>query len=139
MWRCFGLIVCAAVLSHPSLGYGQSKLFPDLNSDLLGGPGAEEENPVSVTALFTSAKDGRTGELYITAEMAKGWHIYSITQKRGGPIRTKIKLEDGPFKLTGDFKASPAPKVHIDQGSLGRVGAGRARRPRYLGRPGRVR
>ncbi|HVX63187.1 MAG TPA: protein-disulfide reductase DsbD domain-containing protein, partial [Pirellulales bacterium] len=112
MWRYFGLIVCAAVVSHPSLGFGQSKLFPNLKSDGLGG---EEENPVSVTALFTSAKDGRTGEIYVTAEMAEGWHIYSITQKRGGPIRTKIKLEDGPFKLTGDFKASPAPKAHIDQ------------------------
>ena len=27
--------------------------------------------------------------------IAAGWHIYSLTQKTGGPVRSKITVESG--------------------------------------------
>jgi thiol:disulfide interchange protein/DsbC/DsbD-like thiol-disulfide interchange protein len=69
-----------------------------------------------VEAEFHVKPGSQTGQLAITAEMEEGWHIYSITQPPGGPIRTKIKLDQSPdFRLTGDFKPAPAPKSHVDQ------------------------
>ncbi len=113
--RCFGLALCAVLLTHPGVVLAQNDLFSNLKGDILGGPGGGAENPVSVEAQFTADKDGRTGQLRVTAEIAEDWHIYSITQRKGGPIATKIKLDDGPYKLTGNFKASPPPKKHIDK------------------------
>ena len=113
--RCFGLALCAGLLAHPGGVLAQNDLFSDLKADVLGGLGGGVENPVSVEAQFTANKDGRTGQLRVTAEIEEGWHIYSITQPKGGPIATKIKLDDGPYKLTGDFKASPQPKKHVDK------------------------
>jgi hypothetical protein len=115
IWRGFSLILCAVALGQPAITLGQEDLFSGLKPNVLGGPGAGSKNPVSVEAEFTAAAGGKSGELRVTAKIAKGWHIYSMTQPKGGPIATKIKLAPGPFKATGDFKASPAPKSHIDQ------------------------
>ena len=41
---------------------------------------------VSVKAVFTAPAEGQPARLYVTAEIKKGWHIYSITQPKGGPI-----------------------------------------------------
>lgn len=114
MWRGFGLLLCAAVASHAAISFGQDDFFSGLNANVIGGAG-DAKHPVSAEAEFTAAAGGRTGQLRITAKIAKGWHIYSMTQPKGGPIATKIKLTPGPYKTTGDFKASPAPKSHIDK------------------------
>jgi len=74
------------------------------------GAGGEEE-VVTVSAQFTAPEGDRTGRLFITAEIKKNWHIYSITQAPGGPVRTQITLDPSPdFELVGEFRASPAPK-----------------------------
>src|SRR5215469_2692567 len=73
--------------------------------------GVDADSLVKVSASFNVEKDGRKGRLVITAEVADEWHIYSITQAAGGPIATQIKLgRSSDYKVTGDFKASPAPK-----------------------------
>ncbi|HEV3341872.1 MAG TPA: protein-disulfide reductase DsbD domain-containing protein, partial [Pirellulales bacterium] len=70
---------------------------------------------VTVSAAFNVEKDGRKGRLVITAEVADEWHIYSIAQAPGGPIRSEIKLKSSAdYKLTGQFQPSPAPKTHVD-------------------------
>ncbi|HEX5444880.1 MAG TPA: protein-disulfide reductase DsbD domain-containing protein, partial [Pirellulales bacterium] len=104
---------CAAALSLlPAQAWAQAGF---LGLDLGGGTSAPADDPVSVEAVFTAEPDGRTGTLYITATMADGWHIYSITQAPGGPIRTNLKLDKSDrFRLAGDFKPDPAPRKHVD-------------------------
>jgi len=69
---------------------------------------------VSMTAKILPATDKLPARLSITAAIDEGWHIYSVTQAKGGPRPTKFKLEESEdFKLSGDFTADPAPVVHV--------------------------
>jgi DsbC/DsbD-like thiol-disulfide interchange protein len=76
---------------------------------------ATARRPVVISARFSPASNDRPALLCITAKMAPGWHVYSITQPAGGPQRTKIALkESADYKLAGEFHASPTPKSHVD-------------------------
>jgi suppressor for copper-sensitivity B len=89
-----------------------------LNFDgLAGGLVPDEQSePVSLQAEFTAANGANPGRLYITAKIRPGWHIYSLTQAPGGPVRTKISIPPSPdFKLIGDFTSSPAPLRHKEE------------------------
>jgi len=69
--------------------------------------------PVMVEARIAPASQGRPAQLVVTADVAGGWHIYSLTQKRGGPVPSKITIESGAgFKLAGEFSPSAAPDAH---------------------------
>lgn len=82
----------------------------------VASPSGDNDAVVTVNASFSADKKTRAGEVSITAEMADGWHIYSITQAPGGPIRTKIKMaKNTGFKLTGDFEPSEPPKTRVDE------------------------
>ena len=73
------------------------------------------EAAVTVKAEFTTPAGDKPGRLFITAELADGWHLYSLTQKPGGPIKTKIKLDESrDFKLAGEFKPFPEPQRKIE-------------------------
>lgn len=116
--RNVGWGLCAALVCLPPTARGQEAQpafdLQGLNANVIGRAGRNEK-PVAVEASFNVAPGAQTGELAITAKIDKGWHIYSITQKRGGPIRTQIKLpKSDDYKLTGEFKPSPAPKSHVD-------------------------
>jgi DsbC/DsbD-like thiol-disulfide interchange protein len=68
---------------------------------------------LKVSARFAPAADGKPARLFITADVEKGWHIYSLTQPKGGPLASKIKLSPSDeFKITGDFNAWPKAKSH---------------------------
>ncbi len=70
------------------------------------------DHQISVSARFTIDGSGRKGRLAITAEMAPGWHVYSLTQRPGGPQRTEIRLEpSGQFRLAGAFASDKPPEV----------------------------
>ncbi len=63
-----------------------------------------ENDIASVSARFTAS------DLFITAAIKPGWHIYSITQPPGGPLATKIKLAPSDaFRVVGDFQAGTPP------------------------------
>jgi suppressor for copper-sensitivity B len=95
-----------------SLASAQTGLFDNLQG---AQAPANTEPLVTVSAAFTADKGSREGQLAITADIAQSWHIYSITQPPGGPVRSKIKLDESPdFKVTGDFKPSVSPKKHVD-------------------------
>jgi suppressor for copper-sensitivity B len=84
--------------------------------DLLGGSGLNfssgEEGDLQVSASVAKAERGQPAQLVITAEIPEGWHTFSVTQPAGGPLKTKIKLDASKdFKVAGDFRADPAPKV----------------------------
>jgi DsbC/DsbD-like thiol-disulfide interchange protein len=79
------------------------------------GSAATARRPVVISARFSPGSDDRPALLCITAKIAPGWHVYSITQPVGGPQRTKIALkESAVLKLAGEFHASPKPKSHVD-------------------------
>ncbi|MEO8578756.1 MAG: protein-disulfide reductase DsbD N-terminal domain-containing protein [Gemmatimonadales bacterium] len=58
---------------------------------------------------------GRTVAITVQADIAKGWHIYSINQKPGGPIPLRLELI-GPADLSirGLIKA-PKPELKFDE------------------------
>jgi DsbC/DsbD-like thiol-disulfide interchange protein len=57
---------------------------------------------------------GRTAPISVRADIAEGWHIYSLTQKPGGPIPLSIRLL-GPADVVvrGVIKA-PQPERQFD-------------------------
>jgi DsbC/DsbD-like thiol-disulfide interchange protein len=65
-------------------------------------------SPLEVTA-------GRTVPIRLQADIATGWHIYSLTQKPGGPIPLTIQLVDaGDVIVRGIIKA-PQPESAFDK------------------------
>ena len=68
---------------------------------------------VEVSAQIVPSNGGQHAELQITAKVQPGWHIYSITQKSGGPKPTKINLvASDQYRLLGQFVAVPPATVH---------------------------
>ena len=58
---------------------------------------------------------GRTVPVTVQANIAKGWHIYSLTQPSGGPIPLRIAVEGAPdVTLRGLIKA-PKPEKYFDK------------------------
>ena len=109
-----GLVVLLAVALAPA----QDTKPPILNQlEGLGGPfaGGAAAGKVTATATLQGSADPRRATLFITAEIAEGFHIYSITQKPGGPITSKIMLDpSSDFKLAGQVVAQDKPKSHVD-------------------------
>lgn len=90
----------AAQTDLPDFDFGKSAF----------GQRSGDDSPVTLQAEFTAAKDEQPARLFITAKIKSGWHIYSITQPPGGPIRTEIKLAPSDqYKLTGEFQSHPKP------------------------------
>lgn len=76
-------------------------------------PGGNET--LTVTAQFTRAAEDEPARLYVTAKIDDGWHVYSLTQPKGGPLPSKIKLtKSDDFRLTGEFKSHPKAETHTD-------------------------
>jgi len=58
---------------------------------------------------------GLTVPVTVRAEIAKGWHIYSLTQKPGGPIPLRIELLGAAdVQVRGVIKA-PKPQRLFDK------------------------
>ena len=101
----------------PSMASGQTSLglegFRGVEGlEGLQGSGGTEGNELKVSASFTSQGNGK-GMLAVTAEIAPGWHVYSVTQKSGGPPPLKFILRPSrEFKLAGDWQPEKPPKVH---------------------------
>lgn len=84
----------------------------ELDSLLPGGRSSSGEK-MTVSAQFAPGAGGAPARLFVIAEFQPGWHAYSITQPKGGPIRTTIKLEDSrEYQLAGEFAADPPPESH---------------------------
>src|SRR5687768_18457521 len=71
-------------------------LLPLLLVPLLASSSAPPLKPVRWTLTGGSGAravpSGRTVDVTIEADIEKGWHIYSLTQKPGGPIPLRIQL-----------------------------------------------
>jgi thiol:disulfide interchange protein len=78
-----------------------------------GSADAQDAAKLTVKAAIEPADGKRPAKLVIAAQIAPGWHTYSITQAPNGPIRSKIKLSpSSDYRLLGDFTVSPAAEVH---------------------------
>lgn len=58
---------------------------------------------------------GRTVPLTLEAQIAKGWHIYSLTQKPGGPIPLRIELVGAADVLVRGIIKAPQPDRAFDK------------------------
>ncbi len=58
---------------------------------------------------------GRTVPLTLQADIAKGWHIYSLSQKPGGPIPLRIELVGAADVLVRGVIKAPEPDRAFDK------------------------
>ena len=71
---------------------------------------ANMNDPVTIEAQFKVHPASNTGLIEVTAQIAKGWHIYSVKQPEGA-IATKITLgENKAATLAGKFTPDREPK-----------------------------
>jgi hypothetical protein len=83
---------------------------------------------------------GRTVPLLVDAEIAKGWHMYSLTQKPGGPIPLRLQLVGGADVLVRGIIRAPKPDRVFDKnfGMETEFYSGNARFAIPVGVPGRT-
>jgi len=62
-----------------------------------------------------SVVTGRTVRITVQAEIAKGWHIYSLTQKPGGPIPLRLELVGPADVLMRGVIDAPKPDRTFDK------------------------
>lgn len=105
-------VVLAAAL--PAVGqYSLGEANP--SGGLFDFDSGGDKSVVSVQGTFTAPADGEPGELFVIANIAPSWHIYSITQPPGGPIATQIMVDLPPgVRLTGDFRPSVEPDKKLE-------------------------
>ena len=58
---------------------------------------------------------GRTVPITLQAEIAKGWHIYSLTQKPGGPIPLRLELIGAADVVVRGVINAPKPERTFDK------------------------
>ncbi|TWU55104.1 protein-disulfide reductase DsbD family protein [Rubripirellula reticaptiva] len=107
----FGTSFASETTAQDDFGPG-SDVFPNFS---LGGFGASANvaEPVTLQAKYFVDASGR-GMLEVEATIAPTWHVYSTTQKSGGPLRTKIAIKSpSEIKLVGDFVPSVEPSKSI--------------------------
>jgi thiol:disulfide interchange protein DsbD len=75
--------------------------------------------PVKWTVVGGSAPrevvSGRTVPLTLQADIAKGWHLYSLTQKPGGPKPLRIELVGAADVLIRGVIKAPQPERTFDK------------------------
>ncbi len=90
-------------------------------ADGLAQFGIENAPRVTATGEFQMKSGSKTeGVVSITATVVEGFHIYSVTQKKGGPLPTVISLVDleSGIKLGGFTPDQPA-EIHQYEAAYG--------------------
>lgn len=94
------------------------KLLPLLVIPLVAATCRAPEKPVRWTLVGNDTRSVAAGEnvdIALEAEIADGWHIYSLTQKPGGPIPLSIQLVGAAdVEVRGAIKA-PKPVTKFDK------------------------
>ncbi|MBX7168514.1 MAG: thioredoxin family protein [Pirellulales bacterium] len=115
--RCIVLAwLFVALLGAIGLGAAMAHAQPAgaglLDDGPLAGSAAQPEAQIAVAAEFTAPSADAPAQLQIRCTIQPGWHIYSLTQPPGGPLKSKIKLAVSPqYKLAGEFVAVPPPHI----------------------------
>jgi suppressor for copper-sensitivity B len=82
----------------------------------LGDFGQEQKQPVQVEARIEAQPGIPVGRLVVTATVEDPYHIFSISQPRGGPQPTKIRIKPNAEVRVGEWETTTPPKIHIDDG-----------------------
>ena len=115
VWLIAGLLaIPAAAQEAPPSDEPKPKLNIAEALGLGGEQPGDEKDRVTFSAAFQLLENTRQGTLSLTAKIDPGWHIYSVTQQKGGPLASKIKVAESPdFRVLGPFVADRSP--HIKQ------------------------
>lgn len=90
--------------------FGLDDVFTDFS---LNGFGSNTDEPVELSAQYFADASGQ-GRLEIEANLGSSWHIYSTTQKAGGPTRTKISITaPSSVQVAGDFTPNHQPHKSV--------------------------
>jgi len=90
------------IAQQPNSGLGGSGSLPGLE----GFVGL----PVSFSAKFEVEESSDRGRLSVTAELDDDYHIYSVTQPKGGPRKTVFKIVGKEVEVTGEFVSDQPPE-----------------------------
>jgi len=117
MSKLFLSILLTVVVAAPSAPSTSSR--SDVRAAVSPALSAADLRPVKWTlvggAHIRDVASGRTVPVTVQADIAKGWHIYSLTQKAGGPIPLRLELLGaGDVRVRGVIKA-PAPARKFDK------------------------
>ncbi len=86
-------------------------LFPNLS---ISGFADDTSEPASWTARYFIGEKAGEGRIDVEVTLAKGWHVYSTTQPKGGPLPTKLAIVTPPeVKATSAFKADREPNRSV--------------------------
>ncbi len=116
---CWAVCLAVALLAASTASAQDGDRLPAFGPDgLFSGPKLDDNEALSVTACFTLSDPkpsdpnaARDAQLFVTADISDGWHIYSITQGSGGPIATTITpAQSNSYKLTGSFVTPALPR-----------------------------
>ena len=88
----------------------------------LGGFGqSASDSQVTLEAEFTPATADRPALLFVTANVAAGFHVYAVDQGNlpdggGGPMPTQLSIDGNPtVQPIGPWQAIEQPSTHVDQ------------------------
>jgi suppressor for copper-sensitivity B len=121
---CFSLAILfwslAGVL-FPETSCAQSKkpslksAFGDKGFGSLGGLGDTSDQPYTLSAIYTVEKDGLRGRVQLTVSLTDDFYVYSVTQPKGGPLRTAIAVKSDGVELEGPFVPDAPPKTSTNE------------------------
>jgi suppressor for copper-sensitivity B len=105
------MLPAMSILAQPPVPSAQTPGGPVIDFGSPLGFGQDTGSELSVEAQFTVSADGEPARLFVTATIKPGWHIYSITQAPGGPVRTTISVTPSDaYRVVGDFQAATKPE-----------------------------
>lgn len=101
-------------------GVDTTGLFPALSLGRYGQSdpiGIGQSNPATVGAsLYSIADHPQLAIVQVEVVLESPWHIYSLTQPKGGPLPTKLKLvNDDALKIVGQWHSDSQPKKSISE------------------------
>jgi len=62
------------------------------------------------------ARRGEGAQIVVSAQIPKGWHLYSTTTPKGGPLPTVLKVAPNASLVASGAPIQPAPHVKFDPG-----------------------
>ena len=71
---------------------------------------------LSIESEFQLKKDSRTGVITVTAQVPDDWHTFSVTQKPGGPMKSKLTAGAAGAKTLGEFV--PSEPAHVSYNDI---------------------
>jgi len=106
---------CFAILSLIIIGFSFFRTGSGNERGIVTGF-AQPLNPVTFSAKLEPAevKPGQNAKVLITARIDPGWHLYSLTQRSGGPIPTRITIDESSIVKMNGNPQQPKPKSAPD-------------------------